>query len=75
MNAFLTILIILAALATLFFLVRGIVIFLRTTEEELKNPGAGPSRSSVRQNHMMMARIAAQALAILLIVILLLARR
>jgi hypothetical protein len=29
----------------------------------------------VRQNHMMMARIAAQALAILLIVILLLARR
>lgn len=75
MNAFLTILIILAALATLFFLVRGIVIFLRTTEEELKNPGTGPSRSSVRQNRMMMARVAAQALAILLIVILLLARR
>ena len=54
MKIFLTILIVLAALATLGALIRGIVIFLRTKEEELRG-GAGPSLSSQRQNKAMMA--------------------
>jgi len=72
MSTFLTILIILAAIATLVALVRGIVIFLRTKEAELN--GTGPSLSSQRQNKMMMARIFFQALAILLVALLLMLR-
>ncbi len=72
MSTFLTILIILAGIATLVALVRGIVIFLRTKEAELH--GTGPSLSSQRQNKMMMARIFFQALAILLVALLLMLR-
>jgi uncharacterized protein YneF (UPF0154 family) len=75
MTTFITILIILAALGALFSLIRGIVIFLRTTEEELKNPGDGPTLSSQRQNKMMMARVTFQAIAIILVAILLLVRK
>lgn len=73
MQTFLTILIILAALATLGALIRGIVIFLRTKEEELK--GNGPSLSSQRQNKAMMARIGFQAIAVILVVLLLMLTR
>ncbi|WP_136161963.1 twin transmembrane helix small protein [Sphingomonas flavalba] len=75
MSTFLVILIVLAALATLGALVRGIIIFLRTTEAELKSNGSGPSTSSQRQNKMMMARIFFQALAILLVALFLLLSR
>ncbi|HEX7874098.1 MAG TPA: twin transmembrane helix small protein [Sphingobium sp.] len=72
MNAFLVILIILAALATVFMLVRGIVTFLKTTEAELNSTDAGPSPSSLKQNKAMMGRILFQALAILFAALLLL---
>lgn len=72
MNAFLIILIVLASLATLFMLIKGIVSFLQTTEAELNSTDTGPSPSSLKQNKAMMGRIAFQALAILLVAMLLL---
>lgn len=74
MNMLLAILIIAAMGATVFMLVRGIVAFLKTTEEELKSGDAGPSASSLKQNKAMFARIGFQAVAILLVAIVLLAR-
>lgn len=71
MTTFLVILIILAAIATVVMLIRGIITFLRTTEQDLKG-GTGPSTSSLKQNKMMMARIGFQALAVLLVAFLLL---
>ncbi|MET0238358.1 MAG: twin transmembrane helix small protein [Sphingobium sp.] len=72
MNAFLVILIIAAAIATVVTLVRGIVVFLKTTEAELNSTDTGPSQSSLKQNKMMMMRITFQAVAILLVALLLL---
>ena len=74
-NTFLIILLVVAMLATVVALVRGVIAFLRTTEEDLKNGGTGPSASSVKQNRAMMHRVMFQALAILLVVILLFAAR
>ena len=71
-NAFFVILLILAMLGALFMLVRGIVTFLRTTEEDLKSDGVGPSQSSLRQNKAMMGRVMFQAVAILIVALLLL---
>jgi preprotein translocase subunit SecG len=58
--------------ATVYALVRGIITFLRTTEEELKNGQAGPSQSSLKQNKAMMARITFQAAAVFIVAIILL---
>ena len=69
MNTFLVIALIAAMIATVVALVRGIVVFLKTTEAELK--GDGPSVSAVRSNKMMQARIFFQALAILIVVLIL----
>ena len=53
--------------------VRGIVTFLRTTDEELRrDPQEGPSPSSLKQNQMMWRRIQFQALAVIAAVLLLL---
>jgi hypothetical protein len=71
MQTFLVILIVLAALATVAALIRGIIIFLRTTEEELKNQGNGPSASGIGQNKAMRARIFFQALAVIFVILLL----
>ncbi|MEO8724231.1 MAG: twin transmembrane helix small protein [Sphingobium sp.] len=73
-NIFLVILIIAAAIAALVMLIRGIMAFLKTTEEDLNSGEAGPSASSLKQNKMMSARIMFQAIAILLVAILLLVR-
>ena len=72
MTVFLVILITLAAIATLVMLVRGIVVFLKTTEAELNSTDPGPSQSSLKQNKMMMGRIMFQAVAILFVALLLL---
>lgn len=71
-NILLVILIIAAVIATVVALVRGIIAFLRTTEAELNNQQAGPSQSSLKQNKMMMARITFQAVAVLLVALVLL---
>lgn len=71
MQTFLIILLIAAMIATVAALVRGIVTFLQTTEAELK--GEGPSASSVQSNKMMQARVMFQALAVLIVVVILFA--
>lgn len=72
MNTFLVLLIIAAAIATVVMLIRGIVVFLQTTKEELNSTDTGPSASSLKQNKMMFARIGFQAIAVLLVALLLL---
>ena len=70
MQTFLILLLIAAMVATLVALVRGVVSFLKNTEADLKGEG-GPSAASIRSNKMMQARILFQALAIVIVVLLL----
>lgn len=65
------ILFVLAAIGVVVALVRGIIAFLKTTEQDLKS-GNGPSQSSLKQNRMMMMRVTFQAAAVLLIALVLL---
>lgn len=71
MTVFLTILLILAVIATVVMLVRGIIAFLQTTEADLKGDSLGPSASGVKQNKMMMGRIMFQAIAVLIVIVML----
>ncbi|HEX8445240.1 MAG TPA: twin transmembrane helix small protein [Sphingomonas sp.] len=73
MQTFLIILIVVAAIAALVSLIRGIVIFLKTSQADLT--GSGPNLSGLRQNKMMWRRVQFQALAVVLIVLLLLLNR
>ena len=73
MQTFLVILMILAALGALAALIRGIVIFLQTSEQDLK--GEGVSTSGLRQNKMMWRRIQFQAIAVVLAVLVMLLAR
>ena len=52
--------------------VRGIITFLRVTEADLKG-GNGPSASALKSNKMMQQRILFQALAIIIVVVMLFA--
>jgi len=74
MNVLLIFLLVAAMGATVFMLVKGIVTFLKTTEEELKSGESGPSASGLKQNKAMMGRIMFQALAVLIIALLLMMR-
>ena len=67
----LTILLILAVIGAVVMLVRGIIAFLKTTEADLNGEGSGPSASGLKQNKMMQGRIAFQALAIVIVIIML----
>jgi Hypoxia induced protein conserved region len=68
---FLTILLILAVIGAAVMLVRGIIAFLKTTEADLKGEGGGPSASGLKQNKMMQGRIMFQAIAIVIVIIML----
>jgi hypothetical protein len=70
MNTFLVILLVAAMIATVVALIRGIVIFLKNTEMDLNNPN-GPSQASLQSNKMMQFRIFFQALAIMIVVLIL----
>lgn len=73
MQTILAILVVVFAIGALVALVRGIIIFLRTKDEELRrDPSEGPSQSSLRQNNMMWRRIQFQALAVIAAVLVLL---
>ena len=74
-NIALILLLVAAMIATLVALVRGVVAFLKTTEADLNSDGTGPSASSVKQNKAMMQRVIFQAVAILIVVIMLFATR
>jgi hypothetical protein len=73
MNIVFLLAILAAMIATVVALVRGIVAFLKTTEADLK--GGGISQSGLKQNRMMRMRIAFQAIAVILIVLLLILSR
>jgi hypothetical protein len=74
-TVFLTILLVIAMLGAAFMLIRGIVAFLKTTEEDLKSQSTGPSASGLKQNKAMFGRIAFQAVAVLILALLLLLKR
>jgi hypothetical protein len=74
-NTFLILLLVAAMIATVVALVRGVVAFLKTTEEDLRGDGVGPSASSVKQNKAMMQRVIFQAVAILIVVVILASAR
>ena len=74
MNVLLIFLLVAAMGATVFMLVKGIVTFLKTTEEKLKSGESGPSASGLKQNKAMMGRIMFQAVAVLIIALLLMMR-
>ncbi|MFO1240748.1 MAG: twin transmembrane helix small protein [Sphingomonadaceae bacterium] len=67
----LSILLVLAIIGAVAMLVRGIIAFLKTTEADLKSDGTGPSASGLKQNKMMQGRVAFQALAIVIVVLML----
>jgi hypothetical protein len=73
MNTFFFFAIAAAMIATVVALIRGIIAMLRTTEADLK--GDGISQSGLKQNKMMRMRIAFQAIAIVLVILLLMATR
>ena len=58
-------------IAVVVALVRGIVNFMRTTDAELR--GEMPSASSIRSNKLMQQRVLFQALAVIVVVIILFA--
>ena len=72
-NTIFLILIIAAMVATVVALIRGIIAFLRTTEADLK--GGTVSASGLKQNKMMRMRIAFQAIAVILVILLLIMNR
>ena len=71
MNTFLVILLVAAMVATVVALVRGIVSFLQAAGAEAR--GDQPSALALKSNRMMQQRILFQALAILVVVVLLFA--
>jgi hypothetical protein len=77
MNTVLVIILIIAVVWVVVSLVRGIVAFLQSTKLDLDNPDeADRAREmQLRQNKMMFARIKFQALAIVIVAILLMINR
>ena len=77
MNTLLVIVLIVAVVWVVISLVRGIVAFLQSTKLDLENPDeANRAREmQLKQNRMMFARIKYQALAIVVVAILLMINR
>ena len=72
MQTFLFILLIAAMLATVVMLVRGLAIFLLNASENVKGEGgSGPTASALKSNKMMQYRIFFQAIAIVIVVLIL----
>jgi hypothetical protein len=72
MNTILVIVIVVLAGMVVVSLVRGIIAFLQSSREDLNVPGTGATPMQLRQNKMMFARIKYQALAIIVVAVLLL---
>ncbi|GFZ97290.1 MAG: hypothetical protein COW16_10670 [Sphingomonadales bacterium CG12_big_fil_rev_8_21_14_0_65_65_10] len=75
MNTFLTILIVLLAIMVVVSLVRGIVAFMQSTKMELEADDERAGKMQKRQNEMMFARIKYQALAVVVVAVLLMINR
>jgi len=72
MPTVITILIVLAMVAVVVALVRGLIAFLRTSSENVRGPDAGGTTTDMHavQNKMMFARVKYQAIAVILLVLL-----
>lgn len=70
MNTLLALLLAAAMIATLVALIRGIVSFLQESSAQVRD-GEGPSPAALKSNRMMQQRIFFQALAILIVVVIL----
>ena len=77
MTTFLVIVLVVLMGLTVFSLVRGVIAFLKTTKIDLNSPGGGETATEMQlmQNKMMMSRIKYQALAILVVAVLLVMTR
>ena len=71
MNTFLVIVIAFLAIMVVVSLIRGIVAFLQTTKVDLETGGENSKRLQEAQNRAMFARIKYQALAIVVVAVLL----
>lgn len=74
MNTLLVIVIVVLAIMVVVSLVRGIVAFMQSTKLDLESDGDRVTEMQLRQNKMMFARIKYQALAILVVVLLMMNR-
>ena len=71
MMTFLTILLIAAMIAVVVVLVRGLATFLLNASADARSGETGPSESALKSNKMMQYRVFFQAIAILIIVLIL----
>ena len=71
MNTFLILLLIAAMIATVVSLIRGIVAFLQSTKLDLEADGDRVTMMQERQNKMMFNRIKFQALAVVIVAVIL----
>ena len=71
MNTFLVVLLVLAMIWVVISLVRGIVAFLQSTKLDLESGDERVKEMQLRQNKMMFARIKYQAIAIVVVTVLL----
>ena len=75
MNTFLVIVLIVAVVWVVISLVRGIIAFLQSTKLDLESDGDRARERQLKQNQMMFARIKYQALAVVVVAILLMINR
>ena len=75
MQTFLAIVIVLLMVMVVVSLVRGIVAFMQSTKLDLESDGDRLTEMQLRQNKMMFARIKYQALAIVVVALLLMFNR
>ena len=75
MNTLLVIVLVVAVAWVVISLVRGIVAFLQSTKLDLESDGDRAREMQLRQNKMMFARIKYQALAVVVVAILLMINR
>jgi len=75
MNTLLVIVLIVAVIWVVISLVRGIIAFLQSTKLDLESDGDRVREMQLRQNKMMFARIKYQALAVVVVAILLMINR
>jgi hypothetical protein len=71
MNTILVILLVLAMIFVVVSLVRGIVAFLQSYRDDIESGGQHQKEMQLKQNRMMMNRIKFQALAIVIVAVLL----
>ena len=77
MNTFLVIVIVLLAIMVVVSLVRGIIAFLQSTQLDLQDQASGDkaSKMQLQQNSAMFSRIKYQALAIIVVAVLMMINR